>query len=429
MPIFAGSIAYAPMPEGWQGTADEFLQQSGQLATIFISGNFLTGFYYPTGTTPPPTLPTSDQGPVVINGQWYFWDPVSGQYLPQTQSVKPARNFCRNAIYQLQQTGPTFTLASGVTNTYDMCLCRATVSNVLAIASDTGPLSSPDTDFCSSSIRYTVGPTLVPTLAATDIFAHEHLIEGVDVSPIRGQTLALSFSVWVNQPGNYSAYITNNGRDMSYVFPFTISTANQWARIKINNVPAFPTSNGTWSFSEGNTGLYLGVVMGVGGQYKTSAPNTWVSGFFAGTTANSNMLTVLNNQMKISGVKFEASATSTYLSVEPFENDYFGCIRYYFTTFNYQSLTAGFPFIMQSQSNNNAFGSMLFERRMAKVPTVVPYGWVSHAAGNVTNISTNADVATATLPSTQKGCGGSIATTGTKGDTFACLFTADARLG
>ena len=45
MPIFAGSIAYAPMPEGWQGTADEFLQQSGQLATIFISGNFLTGFY------------------------------------------------------------------------------------------------------------------------------------------------------------------------------------------------------------------------------------------------------------------------------------------------------------------------------------------------------------------------------------------------
>src|SRR5262249_24478279 len=103
MPIFQGYIAYAPFPEGFSGDMDETFQQSGQLATIFISGNFLTGLYYPSGTTPPP-FPTSDQGPIASHGQWYFWDPVTGQHLPQSASMKPARNYAKNAQYQVQQT-------------------------------------------------------------------------------------------------------------------------------------------------------------------------------------------------------------------------------------------------------------------------------------------------------------------------------------
>src|SRR5215475_4611444 len=196
MPIFQGYISYAPFPEGFDGDMDETFQQSGQLATIYISGNFLTGLYYPNGTIPLPTLPTSDQGPIALNGQWYFWDPVTGQYLPQSASVKPAKNFAKNSQYQVQQTGSAFpSIATGVTNLYDMALCRATQANVLGVSAGIGPPAGADNDFCESAIQYTVGPNLVPTLAATDLFVHEHLIEGSDLAPIQGEIMSLAFSV------------------------------------------------------------------------------------------------------------------------------------------------------------------------------------------------------------------------------------------
>jgi hypothetical protein len=430
MPIFQGYISYAPFPEGFEGDMDETFQQSGQLAIIYISGNFLTGLYYPVGTTPPPTLPTSDQGPIAANGQWYFWDPVTGQYLPQSASVKPARNYAKNATYQVQQLGSAFnSLPAGVNRTYDMVLSRVTQPNVLSVSPDVGPAASVDTDFIGNAIKYTVGTTLVPTLGATDLFVHEHLIEGSDIAGIQGEALSLSFSVWVNQPGNYSAYLTSTGRDASYVFPFSIATANTYARIKINNIPALPTGLGTWNFGEGQTGLYLGVVMGVGGQYQTTTPKQWVTGFFAGTSANSNMLTVTNNQIKLSAIKLESSPSATYFVANSFEADLHDAIRYYYTTYSYQSVTAGVSMTLYAYAANSVFGSSLFARRMCKVPTIVPYSPNTNTAGTVRDITTAADIALANLNGTAKGVQHQGTLTGAAvNNLLAAFITADARL-
>jgi hypothetical protein len=432
MPQLPGYISYAPFPEGFQGDLDETFQQSGQLAQMYISGNFLSGLYYPVGTTPAPTLPTTDQGPISMNGQWYFFDPVTGQYLPQSSSVKTARNYAKNATYQVQQTGTSFTLGAGITKTYDMVLARCATGNVLTVAVDTGPVASTDNDYCPASIKYIVG-TPVATLAATDLYVHEHLVEGSDLLMAQGEVLSLSFSVYVNQAGNYSAYLTNFNRDMSYVFPFNVATANQWARIKIPNIPAMPTGTGTWSFADGTTGLYLGVVMGVGGQYQTANPKNWIAGFYAGTSANSNMCSVTNNQMRITGVKLEASATPTFLSVPPFGTDYEELIRYYYTTFNYQVTNAGLIGLnLDSQSGGNAAGSMLFPRRMAKTPTITLFSPTTFTANTIRNLTTAVDVTAFAAPSpTLKGVAfiGAITTPASaKSDVLAAIVTADARL-
>lgn len=408
---------------------DETFQQSGQLAIIFISGNFLTGLYYPIGTTPAPTLPTNDVGPIASNGQWYFWDPVTGQYLPQSTSVRPAKNYAKNAIYQIQQLGSSINLSSaGVNKTYDMVLSRVTQPNVLEITLDTGPAASADTDFIGSAIKYTVAPANITPLAATDIFVHEHLIEGSDIAGIKGEILSLAFSVWVNQPGNYSAYITSSGRDASYVFPFTITTPNSWTRIKINNIPAFPLTVGTWQFGEAQTGVYVGVVMAVGAQYQTGNPKQWVAGFFAGTAANSNMVGVLNNQIKVTAIKLEASVACSYFTANSFEQDYNDAIRYYFTTFTYQSVTAGVLVAATSHAINAVQFNFLFPRRMATVPTVIPYGNSSHTAGVVSNVSNGIDYAAASLGATAKGIVSLVSATATKADVFLAFITADARL-
>ena len=419
------SIGIAPFPEGFEGDMDETFQQAVQLMDAFVEGNFLTGLVLPPGSS----LPTTDQGPVAVGNVWYFWDASTGQYLPQTVSSKMAKNYVKNSTYQIQQVVVT-TIGAGIIKHFDLSQARASAASVLAVAPDVGPVAGADNDNCLGAIKYTVGPTLVPTPAATDLYVHEHLIEGSDLAVVQGQTLSLSFSVWTNVPGTYSVYLANNGRDQSYVANFSISApqASSWVRVKINAIPAFPTA-GTWSYSEGVIGLYIGIGMLVGTQWRTANANQWNSGIYCGTAQNSNLCTVVNNQMKITGIKLEASSAVSYLQVNSFDADFWECLRYYYTTFVYQSLTAGIGIIGNAHIANAAWFSYTFPRRMAKIPTVVPYGWTSHAAGNITNISTGTDFAIAALASGQKGFSvGASPTTTAKGDVFLTYITADARL-
>lgn len=393
------TIAIAPFPEGFAGNMDETFQQAVQLMDAFIEGNFLTGLILPPGST----LPTTDQGPIAMGGVWYFWDPASGKYIPQTVNVKVAKNFARNSAYQIAQLGTVFNPAAGITQTWDMVLCRVTQPGVIATSVDIGPAASPDNDAIPASIVYTVGPSVLPTPAAADLCAHEHLFEGADLGMLVGQTLSLSFSIWVNQPGIYSAYLTSYGRDVSYVFQFTITNANIWTRIKIPGIPPLPTGQGNWNFAQGVTGLYFGVPMCVGSQWRTTNTNQWVNQFAAGTAQNINLLTVANNQLKVTGIKLEASTGVTYLSVPSWDADYWDAIRFYFTSFNYQSTSAGMMVPGRVIKDGTWNFNELFSHRMCKAPTVVPYGYASHVAGFITDLVTNNDVAVASLVANPKG--------------------------
>jgi hypothetical protein len=417
-------ISIAPFPEGFIGDMDETFQQACILMSATVEGAFLTGLILPPGST----LPTSDQGPIAMGGVWYFWDPVTGQYLPQSISARPAKNYVKNACYQIQQTGTAPALVAGINKTYDMCLCRMQNSGVLTIASDVGPPAAADHDYCPTAIKYTVGTT-APTLAAADLYVHEHLIEGSDLAPIQGEVLSLSFLCWVNQAGTYSAYLTSGARDESYCVTFTIPTASTWTRVKIENIPAIPTA-GTWTYGEGTTGMYIGVTMGSGSQWLTTNTKQWNSGFFAGGTTTSNMCTVTNNQMKITAMRLEASPQCGYASVNSFEADFHDAIRYYFTTFNYQSLTAGaWGLQLSCYLAATGSGAFTFPRRMCKIPTVTVNAAVSFTAGNVRNLATSVDVASPAPTAAPKGVTYNGTLTGaTVGQLFAAYITADARL-
>jgi hypothetical protein len=317
--------------------------------------------------------------------------------------VKLAKNYARNPTYQVAQLGPTFTQGLGVTQTFDMAQFRATVSNVLAIASAAGPPASADNDDCLTAAQYTV-TTPVTTLQPTDIFAHEHLFEGSDIAPLQGQTLSLAFSVYCNAPGTYSAYLTSSGRDESYVFSFQITTANTWQRIKIVGIPPIPAT-GTWHFGEGQNGMYLGVVLAVGTQWQTATTGSWQAAFLAGTSGNTNLLAVLNNSITISAVKLEGAPSCTPLTVNSFAEDYESVIRYYFTNFTYQRTNQGIPLVLQAPAQGTWLASLLYPRRMCRAPTVTPFGYQSFASGNITNMKTGAgvDIPVATMQSFMKG--------------------------
>jgi hypothetical protein len=419
-------ISIAPFPEGFDGDMDETFQQAVQLMEATVEGAFLTGLVL----TPGSALPTTDVGPVAMGGQWYFWNSNTTSYQPQSSVTRPARNYCKNSCYLVQQLGSTPTLVAGANKIYDMAQCQMTTLGVLAIATDVGPTAGADYDTCPAAIRYTVGTT-APTLGTSDIYAHEHLIEGADLTAVQGEVLSLSFLCWVNQPGIYSVYLTNGARDESYVATFTMPTASTWARIKIPSIPAIPTA-GTWNFAEGVVGMYVGITMACGSQWTTTNVNQWNSGRFMAGTGQSNMASVTNNQMKITAVRLEASAQCSYAVVNSFDTDLWECIRYYYTGFNYQGIgvNAGIPILATAHTTNTVVLSLTFPRRMAKTPTVVPWSYLpTPVVGNIQNISTSTSYANAALGANAKGIIASPGTlTAAAGNVIACYFTADARL-
>ena len=111
-----------------------------------------------------------------------------------------------------------------------------------------------------------------------------------------------------------------------------------------------------------------------------------------------------------------------------FQTDFDEMQRYFYTTFVYQSLTAGVPIQASAYVANAVLLSHVFPRRMCKTPNVVPYGWASHTAGNITNLNGNADFAIATLAANQKGISQGAAPTAAAGAVFATVIRADARL-
>lgn len=418
------TLAVAPFPEGFHGDADEHAQQLVALMTAYVEGYLLTGLVLPAGST----LPTSNIGPVVIGNQWYFWDPVTNQYLPQS-GVRVAKNYAKNCAYQIQQTGTAFTIsATGQTSLFDMSQVRATVPNALSVALDVGPTATPDNDLIPGAIKYMVGPTLVASPAATDYFCHEHLIEGCDIQPLQGQLLAVSFSAWTNVPGTYSMYLQNASRDASFVATFTLP-ASAWTRVKIGGIPAMPTYGTSWNYGEGQTGLYIGITMAAGGNSQTTTLNAWQNANRKASSTSINMMTATTNQLKLTGIKLEGGSVPSYLTVPSFESDYHDAVRYYWTSFTYQSVTAGANLGWICHVAGLVMGTAIFPRRMCKPPTVVPYSPVTNTAGTVRNSTTAADVTIATLTATQKGIPPNFAVTGAAvGNGISANIIADARL-
>jgi hypothetical protein len=142
------------------------------------------------------------------------------------------------------------------------------------------------------------------------------------------------------------------------------------------------------------------------------------------------MLTVGNNQLTLSEFKFEAAAAPTYYQCPSFSDEYENVIRYYFTTFSYQSTNAGVAIDGNCQLAATGALATTFPRRMCKTPTVVPYSSTSFTAGTVRNLSTPGDVNIATLSATPKGVSAlTIGMTGAvKYDVISALIRADARL-
>lgn len=138
-------------------------------------------------------------------------------------------------------------------------------------------------------------------------------------------TVTLSFWVRSSLTGTHSGSIANGGGNRSYVFSFTISSANTW-EYKTITIPGDTT--GTWPT---DTTAWGGVRFNLGsgtGTYGTTTTG-WQAGNPVGLTTAVQVSSVNGATFYVTGTQLEVGTQATPFEWRPYQTEFLMCKRYY----------------------------------------------------------------------------------------------------
>lgn len=177
--------------------------------------------------------------------------------------------------------------------------------------------------------------------SASYIYAFVQWIEGVNVADLgwgtsSAQTVTLSFWARSSLTGTFAGDITNGAQDRSYVFTYSLPTANTWTFCTVT-IPG-PTT-GTWT-SDNSAGVGVRFSLGTGSTYLTSSTNQWLTGQYEGATGQTNVVSTNGATWYMTGAQFELGSSATIFDTRPYTTELQLCQRYFSTSFPYGTAPA-----------------------------------------------------------------------------------------
>ena len=280
------------------------------------------------------------------------------------------RNVLINSAMEVSQRGTSFSDANGYT--LDRFGYYRSGGGQVTISQDTD--TPPD---FKNSLKIAV-TTNDSSVTGGDYYILQQKIEGQNIAHFNygssdAKTTCLSFFVKSSVTGTYSGSLRNQATDRSFVFEYTVSSANIFEQKSITIVG---DTSGTWLTSN-DTGISLAFSLGQGTTYASSTVGSWHSGNYHGSTSEQDFIGNASATFFITGVQLEVGQNPTEFEHEPFERTLKKCERYYQNTF--ETSAGRFPGADTSQDNalihtawsdgNAPFG--IFRESMRANPTVV----------------------------------------------------------
>lgn len=151
------------------------------------------------------------------------------------------------------------------------------------------------------------------SIGAGERAGHDHLIEGVEVSRLIGQTFTVSFCVLSPKAGVHCLTIKNYGTEKSFVKEYTVAAANTAQRVSVT-VPGGLPSSFAWPTGEGVPGVELFFTMAAGSSYH-SADGVWSDSEKLATANQVNCVDTIGNVFAITGVSLHLGD-----QMEPYEH-------------------------------------------------------------------------------------------------------------
>jgi hypothetical protein len=180
-----------------------------------------------------------------------------------------------------------------------------------------------------NSIKITT-TTADGSLAAGQYANIQQRIEGTSISDLAwgtasAKTITLSFWVRSSLTGTFSGSLRNSAFDRTYVFTYSISSADTWEQKAITIVG---DTSGTWLTTTG-VGIRIALALGAGTDFVATA-GSWGSGNYFAASGTTNVLGTLNATFYITGVQLEVGSVATPFERRPFGTELNLCLRYYY---------------------------------------------------------------------------------------------------
>ena len=155
-------------------------------------------------------------------------------------------------------------------------------------------------------------------------------IEGFNTADLNwgtanAKTVTLSFWVRSSLTGTFGGSLVNSAGNRSYVFSYTISTANTWEQ---KSITIAGDTSGTWVGATNGTGIALNIGIGTGTTYSGTA-GSWSGTYLLNVTGNTSVVGTNGATFYITGVQLEVGSTATSFDYRPFGTELALCQRYY----------------------------------------------------------------------------------------------------
>jgi hypothetical protein len=266
--------------------------------------------------------------PIVLNGTTGITTPTyngstTAEYLVPVTGFK---NRIINGDMTIDQRNAGAEVNPAVNATYylDRWVVGQLVSGKFKIGQNAGAVTPPAgfTNYlgCTSISSYSVG--------AGDYLGVIQKIEGFNTADLgwgtaNASTVTLSFWVRSSLTGTFSGSILNSASSRSYIFSYSIPSANTWTYVSAT-IPG--DTSGTWLTTNG-TGIEVYFNLGSGSGYNAPA-GFWNGLGYRGVTGGVSVVGTNNATWYVTGVQLEKGSVATSFDYLPYGTELALCQRY-----------------------------------------------------------------------------------------------------
>jgi hypothetical protein len=244
-----------------------------------------------------------------------------------------------------------------------------------------------------NSLAITV-TTADASIAAGDFYQLFQRIEGFNVADLgfgtaNAKTVTLSFWVQSSLTGTFGGNIVNSAVNRSYVFQYTISSANTW---EYKTITIAGDTTGTW-LTDNSNGLTVTWDLGSGTNFEGTA-NTWAAANYRRASGNVQLVGTNGATWYVTGVQLEVGTQATSFEYRQYQQELALCQRYYYKLQS-AALTSAFS-LGFCESTTVAGGVMNFPVSLRVSPTALEQ---QGTAGNYTIRQGGTDIVCSSVPS------------------------------
>lgn len=298
------------------------------------------------------------------------------------------RNRLINSAMVIDQrnAGASVTPAGVETYTVDRFSYIGTQASKFTFQQNAGSVTPP-TGF-TNYLGFTVA-SAVASPAAGDQFAIYHKIEGLNCSDLAfgsASASAVTLSFWVRSSltGTFSGGLVNSAGNRSYIFNYTISSANTWEQ---KTVTIAGDITGTWLTTNG-IGIQLRLDLGSGSNQDGTA-SAWQAADKMRTSGSVRVVSTAGATFYITGVQLEKGSTATSFDYRPYTTELQLCQRYlpYFSANGSSAACLG---VGQTAATTAALALINFPVQTRVRPTGITISSSAHFSGTTTGGSQTA---------------------------------------